>query len=103
VSPEVARESVAQVLVAPRWRVGDDEIFAIIKRVAEDESAWRARAITVDGQEVIGHEREYRGDWLVYGMTPTLIMYAAAPVAQRPDVVTLRKLEPGEFRFGERE
>jgi hypothetical protein len=103
VSPEVARESVAQVLVAPRWRVGDDDIFAIIERVAKDEGAWRARAIRVDGRQVMAHEREYRGSWLVYGLTPTLIVYVAAPVALRPDVVTLRKLEPGEFKPGERE
>jgi hypothetical protein len=96
ISPDVARESVSNALVVPVWRTGDEEIFAIIKRVASDERAWRAREITLDGELVVAYEREYQERWVVYHLTPMLIVLVAAPVALRPDVVELRSLGPDE-------
>lgn len=96
ISAEVARESVATALVLPSWRRGDDDPFEIAAKVANDEDAWRAREITVDGEMVIAHECDYRGTWLVYFLTPTLILHVLAPVALRPDPVELRQLRPDE-------
>jgi hypothetical protein len=96
ISAELARESVATALVLPSWRKGDDDPFEIAARVANDEDAWKAREITVDGEMVIAHERDYRGTWLIYFLTPTLILHVFAPVALRPDAVRLRQLRPDE-------
>jgi hypothetical protein len=71
VSPELARESATNALVLPGWRAGDDDVFTIIKRVANDNHAWNAREIRFDGQTVKAYEREYRGRWVVYHLTPT--------------------------------
>ena len=99
ISPELARESVTDALVVPLWRVGDEEVFTVIKRVANDDRAWRAREITFDGRRASGYEREYRGRWVVYHLTSTLIVSVAAPVALRPGVVELRRLKDGEFNM----
>src|SRR5579875_888322 len=56
IPPDVARESVTNALVAPVWRTGDENIFAIIKKVANDERAWTAREIEFDGQLVKAYE-----------------------------------------------
>jgi hypothetical protein len=98
IPPDLARESVTSALVVPTWRTGDEDIFSIRKRVANDEHAWKAREIGLDGQVVTGYEREYKGRWVVYHLTPTLIVLVAAPVALRPDVVELRRLECSEFK-----
>lgn len=103
ISPELARETVAGALVVPLWRVGDEEIFTVIKRVAHEDRAWRAREITFDGRRTSGYEREHRGRWAVYHLTPTLIVSVAAPVGLRPDTVELRRLRRGELRLGEDE
>lgn len=103
VSPKIARESVTNVLVLPTWRTGDDDVFTVIKRVANDKYAWKAREIKFDGQTVRAYEREYQGRWVVYHLTPTLIVLVAAPVTLRPDVVELRRLKRGEFKPAEHE
>lgn len=103
ISPELARESVTGALVVPLWRVGDEEVFTVIKRVAHEDRAWRVREITFDGRRANGHEREYGGRWVVYYLTPTLIVSVAAPVGLRPDAIELRKLRRGELELGEEE
>jgi hypothetical protein len=101
VSPELARESATNALVLPGWRAGDDEVFTIIKRVANDKQAWNAREIRLDGQMVNAYEREYQERWVVYHLTPTLIFLVAAPVALRPNVVELGRLKRDEFKPAE--
>jgi hypothetical protein len=96
IPPDLARESVTNALVVPTWRTGDEDIFDVIKRVANDDHAWKAREIGLDGQVVTGYEREYKGRWVIYHLTPMLIVLVAAPVALRPDVVELRSLGPDE-------
>ncbi len=98
VSPDMARETVTSALVVPTWRAGDDSVFSIRKRVANDRHAWKAREIGLDGQVVTGCEREYKDRWVVYHLTPTLIVLVAAPVGLRPDVVELRRLKDDEFK-----
>jgi hypothetical protein len=98
ISADLARESVTSALVVPTWRVGDDSVFTIRKKVANDERAWRAREIRLDLQLVMAYEREYRGRWVVYHLTPTLIVLVAAPVVLRPDLVELRRLKRSEFK-----
>jgi hypothetical protein len=97
ISHDRARETATNGLVLPGWRAGDEDPFDVVKRVANEEHAWNERAIVFDGQMVTGYEREYRGRWGVYHATASLIVLVAAPVALRPDVVELRRLEPGEF------
>jgi hypothetical protein len=46
----------------------------------------------------MAYEREYRGRWVVYHLTPTLIVLVAAPVVLRPDLVELRRLKRSEFK-----
>jgi hypothetical protein len=65
--------------------------------VANDERGWMAREIGFDGQLVMAQEREYRERWVVYHLTPTLIVLVAAPVALRPDIVELRRLKSSEL------
>lgn len=103
VSADVARESVADALVVPTWRRGDDNVFAVIKKVAGDVQAWKAREIKFDGRLVAAWEREYRERWVVYHLTRALVVFVAAPVALRPNVIEIRRLEDSELTAGEGE
>jgi hypothetical protein len=96
VPPDEARESVVNALVVPTWRTGDEDILTIIKIVANDEDAWKTREIGLEGRLVTGYEREYQGRWVVYHLTPALIVLVAAPTAFRPKKVELRQLQPDE-------
>jgi hypothetical protein len=100
ISADLARESVTNALVVPSWRAGDDDIFNVRKQVANDERAWRTREIVLDGQVVKACEREYKGRWVVYHLTPALIVLVAAPVALRPNCVELRSLGTDEVMHG---
>ena len=93
---DAARPHVAMELVLENQNAGD-EMFAAAKEVASDDEAWKAREITVDGEVVDGYEREFGGRWVAYYLTPLLIVSVLAPVALRPDVVEMRRLEPDEI------
>ncbi len=95
ISDELARESVAAVLVEPLMSAGDD-VFGIAATVAGEGQAWRPQDISLDGEAVAGHEREYRGMWIAYCLTATLIVFVLAPAALRPDAVRLRQLTSDE-------
>ncbi len=102
IPPELARESMATALAVSLPNVGND-VFEIAAEVACDEDAWRPRIIEVDGEPVSGYEREYKGLWIAYYLTPTLIVYVLAPVTLRPHQVKLRKLSPNEVACREDE
>lgn len=97
IDPDLARESVAMELVLDNQISAGDDIFATAKEVAKNDHAWKAREIDVDGEVMIGHEREYGERWVAYYLTPVLIVSVLAPVALCPDVVELRRLEPDEI------
>jgi hypothetical protein len=96
VSAELARESAAMALVLDNPSAAAD-MFAAATEVAGEKHAWRAREITVDGEVVVGYEREFGGRWLAYHLTPVLIVSVVAPVELRPDTVELRTLPPDEL------
>lgn len=96
ISAQDALEVVASALVLPNWRDGDGNVFTLAAQVANDEQAWGAREITVDGEVVAAREREYRGMWLAYYLTETLIVDVVAPAALRPDDLVLRTLDLNE-------
>lgn len=90
------RRSVAMGLVLDNpSTVGD--VFAAAEEVASDDEAWGTREIEIDGEVVIGHEREFGGRWVTYYLTPHLIVSILAPVTLRPDSVELRMLHPDEI------
>lgn len=91
ISDDVARESVATVLVADLPGIGDD-IFDIAAEVAGEADAWMAKEILIDGEVVRGYEREYRGSWVAYYLSRTLIVYVLGPTALRPAVLELETL-----------
>ena len=96
ISEELARESFAITLVLDLPGMGDD-LYEIAAEVALEDDAWRPREVRVDGEAVAGYERDYGGMWILYYLTPMLIVHVQAPLAMRPDAaVELRKLRTGE-------
>lgn len=92
---DAARCSVAMDLVLDNPNAGGDP-FVAARGVANDRDAWGKQEITVDGELIIGYEREFGGRWLAYYLTPLLIVSVLAPVALRLDEVVLRTLRPDE-------
>lgn len=89
------RLDMATALVVDLPGVGDD-VFDVAAEVARDDAAWRECRIKVDEQALAGCEREYEGVWIAYCLTTTLILYVLAPLALRPDLIELKKLESKE-------
>lgn len=92
---DLARLGMATALVVDLPKIGD-HVFEIAAEVADDEAAWRMCQIAVDGRVLAGYEREYKGRWIAYCLTATLIVYILAPATLRFDTVELRMLEPEE-------
>jgi len=86
-----ARESVATALVADLPGVGDD-VFNVVTEVSGDADAWTEKEILVDGEAVSGYEREYRGSWVAYYLTPTLIVYVLGHAGWKPAVLELETI-----------
>ena len=95
ISEDLARKSMSTALAVSLPGVGDD-IFEVVDAVEGDGDAWKREEVVIDGEALKGHEREYEGMWIVYCLTPILIVHALAPVTLRLDKVELRRLEPDE-------
>jgi hypothetical protein len=95
ISGDLARKGMSTALAASLSGVGDD-VFEIAAEVANDGDAWRRQEVRIDDEVLIGQEREYEDMWIVYCLTPALIIHVLAPVALRLDKVELRSLEPEE-------
>jgi hypothetical protein len=90
ISTELARETVTNALVLPTWRAGDEDPSVIRTRIANDDAAWTASELTFEGEQVVATEGEYRGRWVIYHLTATVIMLVASAASARPDTIEVR-------------
>lgn len=96
ITADGARRSVAIGLVLDNSSTEGD-VFEVAEEIASDTEAWKAREIMVDGEVVVGSEREFGDRWIAYYLTPLLIVSVLAPVTLRPDALELRRLYSEEI------
>jgi hypothetical protein len=94
ISEQLARKSMATVLAADLPGIGQD-LYEVTADLAGE--GWRECRMEIDGDTFDAHEREFKGQWIRYCLTPELIVFVIGPVALRLDSVSLESLEPDEL------